>query len=300
MKVYITGAGGFLGKELIRQLGVQNEKEIYALTSQIDRMEAFAESYENVRVVGKNAIIDGKTDFNPDDVLINCAFPRTLDDFEMSGGLDYTQKTLSAAVRAGAHKIINISSQSVYDASRTEPAKETDYLVLQSKYAVGKYATELMLHMLEERCACTNIRLASLIGPGFDQRLTNKMADFAIERHKLSAEQSDQRFGFLDVEDAARGIIRLLDQPADQWESVYNLGSDSAYSLEEIAQTIAELMQAEWNTCVEITYTQGDKKFSSALDNTRLKNCIGQYQQVDLKESMRRIIALKMKRRNDA
>ena len=186
--------------------------------------------------------------------------------------------------------MINISSQSVYDQKRCYAATEDSPLLLQSNYAVGKYASELFMKLLEKDAHVTNVRMASLIGPGFDQRLTNKMAKSAIQDRKISYQINDLVFGFLDVEDAARAILRLAAVPAARWKTVYNLGSDASYSLREIACTIAEILEAEHGMPVALASSVSEGSGGTMLCSERLKEEIGPYQQLSLRESLRRIV----------
>ena len=60
------------------------------------------------------------------------------------------------------------------------PATEETSLNLETKYAVGKYATELLVNKICRNIPHTNLRMASLIGEGFEQRITNKLVAKAI------------------------------------------------------------------------------------------------------------------------
>ena len=299
MKVIITGCGGLLGRELLRQLAQDDRHTVCALSSNVEKTSMLVGTYPNTTVFHADALINGQITCDSNTILINCAFPRNENDPQMAQGLEYVRATLCAAAHSGIGAIINISSQSVYDINRTSPATEKDSPLLQSKYAVGKYATELFTKMLQPVVPCTNIRLASLISKDFDQRLTNKMAEIALETGEISVLTCDQRFGFLDVEDAARGILMLLHTPTKTWDSVYNLGSNYSYSLMEIAQPLSRLLAEEWNISVTIKEVPSDKTGVTALCNDQLHKQIGNYQYIPLEESLRRIIAKKMNARNE-
>ena len=289
MKLVVTGASGFLGRELLRQ-ALETGISVTALSSRPDRLREMFGQAEKLSSLGREALAEGLVSFEEDDVLINCAFPRTNDDSQMAGGLAYVEEVLRCAVKCGAKALINISSQSVYDQKRCYAATEDSPLLLQSNYAVGKYASELFMKLLEKDAHVTNVRMASLIGPGFDQRLTNKMAKSAIQDRKISYQINDLVFGFLDVEDAARAILRLAAVPAARWKTVYNLGSDASYALREIACTIAEILEAEHGMPVALASSVSEGSGGTMLCSERLKEEIGPYQQLSLRESLRRIV----------
>ena len=95
----------------------------------------------------------------------------------IADGLKYIQSVFEKSVEGNAAVIVNISSQSVYSQKRTEAATEETPVCLESPYAVGKYAVELMLESIcrGSKTRYTNLRMASLIGPGFDQRIVNRL-----------------------------------------------------------------------------------------------------------------------------
>ena len=97
--------------------------------------------------------------------------------------------------------------------------------------------------MLESACrdkkiAYTNIRMASLIGPGFDQRIVNRFIKQAFEGQLLNVVKSEKRFGFLDVMDAVFALISLIEIPVMKWRPIYNLGNGISYSILEIADSV--------------------------------------------------------------
>ena len=218
MKILLTGAGGFLGRHIIEKSFNNKNINVIAMSSR-EELQNVQES--NVFFLSNTDAFNIK--WNDIDVLINCAFPRNVEGKQMALGLDFTKNVLEKATKDGVGSIINISSQSVYGSKRTEVANECTMLNLESKYAVGKYAVELMTNCICKGIRHTNIRLASLIGPGFEQRLVNKFVKQSIEEKKLDLIGGKQRYGFLDVRDAAQGIIKLA-LNNDKWDEVYNLG----------------------------------------------------------------------------
>ena len=238
MKIAITGAGGFLGTELLKQLSEKKDITVYAFTFDFERERRTHIKSENIIDIDNSEA--HAFDYSEVDVLINCAYPRNVEGTGFSEGLVFIQKVIEKAANDNVGSVINISSQSVYDQSRTQPADENAEIVLGTKYAVGKYFSELFVNSVCRNIRHTNLRMASLIGAGFDQRITNKFASKIINGEQLTVLGGEQRFGYLDVRDAASGIISVALSEGD-WDEVYNLGNDGSYTLQEIAQAAVEV-----------------------------------------------------------
>ncbi len=293
MNIIVTGASGFLGRELVSQLGESNKYTVVALTSNKNELEKYFSENANVVVFDREGLFKQNIKIEKKDVLINCAFPRSADQ-DLAEGMEYVKSVLEVAVQNRIGAVINISSQSVYSSKRKKPANEEEKVQLNSMYAVGKYATELLTQSICREIPYTNIRLASLIGPGFDQRVTNKLVDIALDKKNLSIKIGKQYWGFLDVEDAARGISSLLNIPLNKWRKIYNLGSNSAYTLLEVAQVIKKVLKETYDIEISINTEVAESEQSSALDSTAIEQDTGYVPTIILEESIRRIISKKI------
>lgn len=219
------------------------------------------------------------------DVLINAAFPRNTQPEAAAQGMAFIARVFELASKASALAVINISSQSVYSQYRTEPADEATPLCLESQYAAEKYATELLCEAYCATLPHTNIRLASLIGPGFNQRIINKLAQTALQSGALQIQGGNQIFDLMDVTDAASALAVLAASDTSIWKPVYNLGSTHPASLKDIACMVAHEVEAQQmaggackveieapgqdakalNTSLDATCFMGDMDWSPAL-----------------------------------
>lgn len=290
MKTFLlSGAGGFLGTALLRQLAGREDIRVIALTSQAEKLQAASRDAGNLVPLGRNAIFEDDFNFSAVDVLINCAFPRNTDGAQMADGLLYIQRLLSAAASGGVGGVINISSQSVYSQARPEAATEETPPDPGSIYAVGKYATELLTNSICEKLPHTNIRMASLIGPGFDQRLVNRLIKQGLETGRISVKKNKQVFGFIDVEDAARGILSLAAIPADQWEECYTLGIKTGYSLTDIASAVEEVLYRKYGVALAVDVQDGDERLNTVVNADRIARDTGFTPCISMRQSIERI-----------
>lgn len=224
-------------------------------------------------------------------IVINCAYPRNATGAGIADGLKYIQKLFKVAVENGASAIINISSQSVYSQQRTEVATEETPVCLESPYAVGKYAVELMLELTcnGSKTAFTSLRMASLIGPGFDQRIMNRFVKQMINKESITVVRQEKRMGFLDVEDAVNAILSVVNVTAASWQSIYNVGNDEAYTVEEIFNVVASELMIPIEIISTIIET-GLEISSTAVSYERLNRDTGFTPAIDLHKSVKKII----------
>lgn len=271
-RVLVTGAGGFLGKELLEKLlkdGDNRFELLVAMTSQPEKLAQKYSGYKSLRIVDSRDL--SCFSFSEVDVLIHCAFPRNEEGVELARGLTFTRDVLSKASWDGVGSVINISSQMVYSQKRLEPATEETEINLETKYAVGKYAAELMTDEIFMEIPHTSLRMASLIGVGFHDRLVNKFVRQALEREPICINSGKQRFEFMDVRDAATAILNILDFPLDRLEPIYNLGSGDVRTLEEIAHLVSAIGSEYLDWEVPIHETEGERWHNSSLNSEQFR-----------------------------
>lgn len=277
-KILITGSGGFLGKNLLNALKNDKRFDVIALSSSIHEFSA-----DNVVVLDNDEGLN--VSWSDLDVVLNCAFPRTEDACLMPSGLSYINEVLKKAADENVETVVNISSQSVYSQKRKNAADENSQISLESKYAVAKFSTELMTNAVCRKNRHTNIRLASLIGPGFDQRLLNKFVVQALKNEKIKAIDSGQIYGLLDVADAVDGIIKvILDN--ESFDENYNLGIIDGYSVLELTNAVIELCGGNNDVIV----LKGDDYINTTMNCERFYDRFGWNPKVSLQESIIRII----------
>ncbi|WP_316268710.1 NAD(P)-dependent oxidoreductase [Claveliimonas bilis] len=291
-KIIVTGATGFLGSNLIEELIDQDGYYVYAFSSRGDELQKDNKS-GNVHFFHKDSLFsEDLSEILKDAFIINCAFPRNSTGTGMADGLRYIHNVFSISRTAGAKAIVNISSQSVYSQKRNELATEMTQVCLESPYAVGKFATELML---EDACrgtkmVYTNLRMASLIGPGFDQRIVNRLTKQALEGEAILVVRSNQHFGFLDIEDAVRAILALINTSTNTWKPIYNVGNGKEYSIEDIVKCISYVFNENNLNAPKICIKEGDGYGSTGVSYQSLNCDTGYKPEIMLEDSVRQIL----------
>ena len=286
-KIVITGASGFLGRNLIQRLKNNAGYKVIALTSCPDNKN----NTPNVTYLHKDSIINDGSILEGA-IVINCAFPRNYSGKDMADGLKYIQRVFEIAVNSTANAIINISSQSVYSQFRNEIASENTEICLESPYAVGKYATELMVESLcKEHATCyTNLRMSSLIGPGFDQRVVNRLVKKALAGDVLNVVDSNKRFGFLDVDDAVTAIMQLIKTDTINWKSLYTIGNEKEYSIVEIVNCIKQVFDEANLSFPKMQIERKNEESSTGVSYQQIKEDVGFEPVHSMNESIFRIL----------
>ena len=263
-RLFVSGANGFLGSNIIKK-AVLAGCEVVAVTS-ADKAVC------DVETVKTEDFLKNGYSFKPGDVFINCLFPTNADGYRMADGLKKVYRIISVCGECKVGAFVNISSQSVYNSKREQPAKEDDKLCPETPYAVGKYSTEEFCNEVLKNTAHTNIRLASLLGVGYEQRIINRMVGQAFSGAQLKVIGGMQRYGFLDVEDAAEAIVKLAVSPCEKWKDIYNLGTSESVTLLEVVDMICELMKSVAGKDVSYTVAEGMDTRNSSLDAGRFMN----------------------------
>ena len=191
---------------------------------------------------------------------------------------------------SGVPMFVNISSQSVYDPNRKTPANEDDLLCIRDSYSAGKYMIEALLSSVCKKMCYTNIRLASLIGVGLDSRIINRFVESAVLDKKISVFKGSQQFEYMDVVDAAKGIIAFcncLDAPG--LKNTYNFGVNQTYNLEELAELVKQVGGEMGIDNILVSVNPVDSQSNNSLDSSRFYERTHWKPQMSMIDSIRQI-----------
>ena len=245
MKLLISGAGGFLGRELLDLLKEKDTvSSVIALDLRTDQLKDYAGSSKIALFTNEDFLLS-KQDLSAY-TLINLAYARSQDFEPIKSSCQWTFALFKKLQASGCKKYVNISSQRVYDPQRKFPAKESDLPHVSELYDLGKYYLENWIREFSEKYGVLylNLRPSSLVGPNFPQRITSRLVKKALDDHEISINLNGQIFSYTHVKDTARALLAAagLDRE-EQWNKVYNIGSDEQYTIEDIAQSIEELFR---------------------------------------------------------
>lgn len=288
-KILVTGASGVLAKNLIKKFSEENGFKIIASSRNIENLNKI----DGVHYVNNNELIDSKILTNID-TIINCAFPRKYEPNILAEALAFYASLIDKAVDLKVKSIINISSQDIYGNYREIPADELTQINPQNNYALTKFSTEVIGSSIvkNSNTKLTNIRLGSLIGEGYPERVINKIISNAINTKIISINNDKNIFGYMDVEDSVNGIIAFVkNSKPEKWTGIYNFGQKYAEqkSFKFIVQTIADCFRDQKiNIELDITETEMAEKLC-LLNSSSFYKVANWKPQISLKTSIERI-----------
>ncbi len=288
--IVVSGASGYLGKNFIQNIKGYN---IFALCRNRTQLADITNS--KMKVLENEEFLSMKESFTGETYLINFAFPRTQDMQSLLDAFDYIYRLYDMANKLKIKKIINISSQSVYELQRTLPAKETDCLKPFDAYGVGKIFLETYTRdfCVKHGIDYINLRLASIIGPEFNQRFINKIVGKYLNSEDILLTDKGELFSFLYVNDVQNGLECVLNSSHMEWNCAYNLGSNEVYTIIDIMDTIKRNISHQYTGHIDIKKEVECNK-TNAIDISNLTDNTGYVPQYTLGRSVTEIAKKQM------
>jgi len=242
MKVLITGAGGFVGTEVCRQLRAQG-REVFAT----DISKAPGIDYMDVTQLKPMINYLQKNRFGPNDAIIHLAAkvagkPSLTDPWGyFYVNLIGTLNVLEAMKTLRIGNLVFISSWSTYGSNIALPITEATPQYPENPYGASKKASEALVESYTGLfpIRAVIIRPTMIYGPGQPEKnVLQQVVDAMIsgEKFEIYGRGSHTR-EFLNVKDAAAAFIRGIKvaKTIDTFE-VFVLGTEDPISIADLAK----------------------------------------------------------------
>lgn len=259
MKILLTGCKGQLGLELIRQLGKSGQS--------FDLLET---DVHNLDITNQEEVLRLVRDEKPD-IIINCAAYTNVDMCETDEAAAFKvnaigPQNLSAAAYSIGSKIVQISTDYVFDGIVDSPRREYDSVNPQSAYGRSKALGETLVRDTNPRHFI--LRTAWLYGEG--KNFVRTMLKLASENDLVKV-VNDQFGSPTSTKDVASCVIDIMKTES---YGTYHATCEGTCSWHEFALKIFELkginIKVDTLTTEELNRPAKRPKYS-VLDNYMLK-----------------------------
>lgn len=269
MKVFITGAAGFIGSALVLRLlerddtvvGIDNHNDYYDLELKEARLARHVNhpNYTHLRIdLADRKAIEAAFATHRPQCVVNLAAQAGVR-YSIENPLAYIDSNivgfahiLEGCRHNNVKHLVYASSSSVYGANTTMPFSvhhNVDHPL--SLYAASKKANELMAHTYSHlyNLPTTGLRFFTVYGPwGRPDMALFKFTKAILAGEKLQVfNYGKHRRDFTYIDDIVEGVIRVLDKPSSQnpsWRGdspdpgtslapwrVYNIGNNRPVEL---------------------------------------------------------------------
>jgi len=291
MNILVTGGCGFIGSNFINYL-LNTRLDIYIIN--IDCLN-YCASETNVvanpryrfikgNITSKDLISHILEEYKIDTIVHFAAQSHVDNSFDNS--IQYTidnvlgtHTLLQAAKEYGRlSRFLHFSTDEVYgEVDRDHPGcHEKSLLNPTNPYAATKAAAEFIVRSYYHSFKLPTIivRCNNVYGPNqYPEKLIPKFIKLLNEGKRLTIHgKGDTRRNFIWAEDVARATCLILEKGTVN--EIYNIGTDSEYSVLDVASLLIQSMTGECNINDYITFVS-DRPFNDfrySVDSTRLRD----------------------------
>ena len=311
MKVLITGAAGFIGYAVSKQLlergdiviGVDNLNNYYDKNLKISRLNIL-KNFKNFEFTELD-ILDPK--------LLNNIFdqlkPKNVIHLAAQPGVRYSILNPKIVTQININGFLNViecsknyninhfiyaSSSSVYGKNSKLPYAEEDRIDNPiSLYAATKKSNELFAHTYSHlyNLRTTGIRFFTVYGPfGRPDMAAISFINKIINNEKIDVyNKGDMKRDFTYIDDIADGTIKILDKKTNQKIfDIFNLGNSRSVNLIDFIKTIEKHLgkKAMLNY---LPLQSGDVK-NTHSDISKARNLLNYSPKIDIEEGVKKLV----------
>ena len=246
MKVFLTGATGFIGGHLVRKLRERGD-DVVALVRNPDRAAGLSElgcelieggldDAEAIRrgIDGSDAVIHGAA-------IYEVGIPKRKRGAMYDANVLGTENVLRAALAAGTPRVVYISTVAAFGDTHGEVVDETHEHTpgYTSYYDETKHLSHQLARRLieHEGLPCVIVQPGAVYGPGDHSEVGNMIHQFLGHRMPMIP-FPETGFNFVYVDDVADGILLALDE--GKAGQAYVLGGQIG-TIRDLIETVAKV-----------------------------------------------------------
>ena len=304
MKVLVTGAGGFVGRYLLKALTNENYT-IAALGIGCQSLKCSPVSLYEVNILDFDAVLKAMKQFKPDAVIHLAAQSNVARSWE--NPVETTQinvigtinvlKAFSLVKQSG--KFINIGSGDEYGLTGSEYSLLSEDMKCkpQNPYSISKLCAEQMALQLGKQYGIKVISTRSFNHFGPYQQKGFVVSDFAsqVAAIMLGKQEPEICVGninvardFLYVEDVVNAYGKLLKN--DVPEGIYNVASGKSTEIKDILNVLIKLSNKDIQIIVDNNRLRKNDVKSFAGDNSKIIKAINWKYTSDYNEKLKKTL----------
>ncbi len=274
MRILITGSNGMLGSDLVKVLSPYEVSGLGRGPSRHDQI-----SYLETDITNRSAVLKAVSSLKPA-IVIHAAADTDVDGCEQnprqafSVNVEGTKHVAEAADSCGA-VLIFISSDYVFDGTKTEPYEEDDHPNPISVYGRSKYEAEEFLKAHSR--SVWVIRSSWLFGANGRNFFRSIMEKASKEKELCVV--NNQKGAPTYTKDLARGIKMLIERANRiQGFRIYHLANGGQTTWFEATQKVLEKMRSQvlvHAVSLGSLNRPAKRPLNSVLNSTRIKNELG-------------------------
>ena len=284
MRILVTGANGFIGGHLLRELAPRHELHALGRRPPGDAPEGVEWIQHDLTKPLEGAGLPTTLD-----AVVHLAqsrhykeFPERADDI-FAVNVAGTFRLLEYAREAGASSFVFASTGGVYGHSY-ERFVETDPVSPLDFYLTSKYAAELLIANYKRFFHTIVLRFFFVYGPGQEGMLIPNLLDKVRRGETVTVQgPAGLRINPIYVGDAVRVVEPAL---ALERSEVFNVAGDEAVHLAELVQ----LMGTAAGNDAQIEHTSSGPDGDLVGDNRRMKEVLGVTPETSLADGLRSML----------
>jgi len=241
MKIWVTGAAGFLGGRLAKTL-IGRGHHVVGLSRRLSPSATESCSLDLSSGDARPRLQALAAEGGKPDVVVHAAARQPGDfktaDFVRDGVLS-TANLLDAVSDFPPRLLVYTSTLSVYGRPERNPAHETDPSFASTPYALSKLWSEQLAALFASQMPVVTLRLPSLYGTGQGDSFVDGLAQIALRNQPIELFSNGQVIrDAVHVVDVVKAIVDTVERASWTSYTVMNLGCGRPISSIEYAQAL--------------------------------------------------------------